>query len=141
MPGSCAGVEVAIGGASGASGASVGLLPPEVAPLGAAGGETSSGLSSCTITPLLSTYERRGALLHSGLASSAGCAMTACSRLSVEEEPDAIGGPGSYSAAALTLTPLQQLRSCYITTQQLFLSAGGNWVNSKSKRLYKTIDV
>ena len=96
VSGRCTGVEVAIGGAcSGASGASVGLLPPEVAPFGAAGGETSSGLSSRTITPLLSTYERRRALLHSGLASSAGCAMTACSRLSVDEEsdeePDAIG--------------------------------------------------
>ena len=132
VPGSCTGVEVAIGGASGASGASVGLLPPEVAPLGAAGGETSSGLSSCTITPLLSTYERRRALLHSDLASSAGCAMTACSRLSVDEEPDAIGRPGSYSAAGLDTDTVITTFKVVISQRNSFSLVEGEEMGTKA---------
>ena len=140
MPGSCTGVEVAIGGSSGASGASVGLLPPEVAPLGAAGGEISSGLSSCTITPLLSTYERRRALLHSGLASSAGCAMTACSRLSVDEEPEAIGCWQLQCGGPDTDTVITTSKSLYHNATA-FPRGGGNGADSVELRLYKTIDV
>eukprot|EP00964_Phaeocystis_antarctica_P059690 scaffold35474_cov60-Phaeocystis_antarctica.AAC.4 len=82
MPIGCTGVEVAstVGpGASVASVGSVGLLPPEVAPLRAAGEETSR-----TSAPCLSSSQRRRALLHSHLASPPGCTATR-SRFSVVE--------------------------------------------------------
>ena len=82
MPIGCAGVEVAstVGsGARVASVGSVGLLPSEVAPLRAAGKDTSR-----TSAPCLSSSQRRRALLHSHLASPPGCTATR-SRFSVVE--------------------------------------------------------